>query len=291
MELEKMIVSLKNQYEIEGEMTLRRCWYVLLSKHLVKEHPHPKNQSQKNAPYQRLSQILLKARIDRLLSWDIIVDRTRRVDKRQCWSSPEQAVKAMLNYFRYDALNYQDNYVEVWVEKDAVSSTVSDVTDKYYVPLIVAKGFSSGTYLKNASVRFNDTDKPVTVLYLSDMDPEGEYFPKLIKEQLATRYGCTKDITVKKICLNNIQVDKWGLPYIDLTMHPIHRRKKYVADFLRENGQRKVEMDAVDNNTLSQVIEKNLKSLVDADRVKEVTEKSKRDAKRWAKKHGVGGAS
>lgn len=174
-----ILAALKEQYKQEGEMTLRRCWYVLLGKGLVHEHPDPQNLSQRTQPYRYLSQILLEARINGELDWNVIVDRTRSIMQPSTWTSVGLIIKAALDQFRYNAMENQESYVEVWVEKDAVSSYVYNSTEKWFVPLVVEKGFSSGTYLHDAADRLNKIEKPITILYLSDYDAEGEYFPKL----------------------------------------------------------------------------------------------------------------
>lgn len=140
-----ILAVLKKQYKQEGEMTLRRCWYVLLGKGRVHEHPHPQNLSQRTQPYRHLSQILLEARISGELDWNVIVDRTRSIMQPSTWTSVGAIITAALDQFRYNPMENQENYVEVWVEKDAVSSYVYNSTEKWFVPLVVEKGFSSGT--------------------------------------------------------------------------------------------------------------------------------------------------
>ena len=57
---------LKQQYKIEGSMTLRRCFYVLYGKGKLKNS---------KSAYQSLSKTLLKARELDYLNWSIIVLR------------------------------------------------------------------------------------------------------------------------------------------------------------------------------------------------------------------------
>jgi hypothetical protein len=279
----EIIRTLLAQYKIEGPMTLRRCWYVLLSKQLVHEHPNPKNQGQKGAPYRRLSRILLAARINEDLPWELMVDRAsgRRIDKPLCWDSVQQEVDYVLDNFNLDALEPQANYVEVWIEKEAVSQTIYGATAKFFVPLVVAKGFSSGTYLHDAAERFNAIDKPITLIYLSDLDPEGQYFPRLIKKQLPKRYNCQKDIGVLKVALTKSQVEAWSLPYIDLAVNAVHAKKYYVIEYLRENGKHKVELDAVDNVTLANLILQRLQILLDETLVEKIREESLAAVEEW----------
>jgi hypothetical protein len=287
---QEILETLIGQYKIEGEMTLRRCWYVLLSKQLVHEHPDPKNQSQRNAPYRRLSQVLLKARINGDLPWDVMVDRTRRLDRPLTWESVDQAVTYILNGFRYDPMGDQNRYVEVWVEKDAVSTRIYETAEEFFVPVITARGFSSGTYLHDGAERLNQVPrkKDIMIIYLSDFDPEGEYFPKLFEEQIGPRYGCSRPVRIEKLALTRGQVDSWQLPWIPLMVRASHLRKSYVSRYVADNGkhgQQKVELDAVDNVTLASLLRKRLSQLVDTDIIGDSSKESGAAVKRWRAQH------
>jgi hypothetical protein len=52
-------------------------------------------------------------------------------------------------FLRVDA----DAYVEVWLEKDALSGVVLPVTSMYDVPLMVARGYASLSFLHSAAAR------------------------------------------------------------------------------------------------------------------------------------------
>jgi hypothetical protein len=290
--VEKMIHVLKDQYRIEGDMTLRRCWYVLLGRGLVHERaPIPgrkMSEAEKSSPYRSLSRILLKARIEGLLPWHIITDRTRRFVKVKTFDSVDDAVAEALDNFSYDPEKCTSTHIEVWIEKDAVSSIYMDVAMKYFVPLVVSKGFLSGTIMHDAAERFNRTDKPITILYMSDLDPEGEYFPRAVKEALRGKYGCTKNVSVEKLLLSGVQVHNWKLDTIPLYVSKRHEEKEYVRRYVNgPMGYTKVEMDAVSNVTGRDLLEKRLKELVDVEAIEKTTEDSEKAAIEWAEDHEV----
>jgi hypothetical protein len=214
------------------------------------------------------------------------------MDKPLTWENVDEAVNYVLNNFNFDPMPQQKEYVEVWVEKDTVGSKIYATTAKFFAPLITARGFSSGTYMHDAAVRFNEIpeEKPITILYLSDYDPEGEYFPKLFHEQLESRYGCEHSITVKKIALTKQQIIDWTLPRIPLTVHPAHGRKMYVLNYLVDNeeyrnGRWKVELDAVNNIVLSKLIEAHLRDILDVILINRALRRSKRASAQWRKKY------
>ena len=127
------------------------------------------------------------------------------------------------------------------------------------------------------------------VLYLSDFDPEGEYFPELFREQLPDRYGCDAEVTVEKLALTRNQIEAWKPPWIDFTVKQAHKRKEYVAKFLDKikdrPGPQKVELDAVDNITLRDLIHSRLTELLNVEVVKRSGNRSKRAVAKWRREH------
>ncbi len=95
----------------------------------------------------------------------------------------------------------QEYYVEVWVEKDALSGVLNPISRKYHVHLVVNKGYSSASAMYDAKDRFieamNDGKKCV-ILYFGDLDPSGEDMVRDINNRL-TIMGA--EITVKKLAL------------------------------------------------------------------------------------------
>ncbi len=268
--LERFAV-LEKAYGEEGSMTVRRCFYILVGKNLIKNS---------TGSYQLLSQHLVKARELGVVDWNLITDRHRTFLKRYTSNCFEDAFEEVCKDYRKNSMLLQDNYVEVWVEKDAVSGVIYEFTYGLDVPLFVGKGFSSVTYLKKASDRFASQDKPCTILYVSDFDPEGEFFPKKVVEKLE-KYG-SDNFTVKKIALTKKQIKENKLPSnLDFTIKPKHLLKKYVQDFVNDNGEIQIELDALSNKVLLSIIEKELKKLIDFNIPVESDRESSREVAKW----------
>lgn len=62
--------------------------------------------------------------------------------------------------YRRDLWHSADAYVEIWIEKDALAGSIMEETNPYDVPLMVAKGFSSETYLYEAAEAIANKGKP-----------------------------------------------------------------------------------------------------------------------------------
>jgi hypothetical protein len=200
----------------------------------------------------------------------------------------DSIINTALNQFRTDPMKDQEKYVEVWVEKDAVSSYVYDSTARWFVPLIVGRGFMSGTYMHNAAERFNQIEKPITILYLSDYDAEGEYFPKQFKKQMPEKYECEADLNVEKLALTKPQIKDWGLHWIWIPEPKLrHMQKQYVSDYWKQNPHQKVELDAVSERNLTTLIEKRLRAILDWSIVEQSEEKDKSAVSKWKEQHGI----
>lgn len=150
--LEKFRI-IKEQYKIEGAMTLRRIYYVLLGKGLVRPS------GKKDSPYVSLSELLLKAREEGELDWKIIVDRTRNIIERLTFPNYNSAFTWLCENYRKNSMLLQKNYCEVWIEKDAISGNVAKETWDIDVPLVVGRGWGSGTCHHDAYERISKLSK------------------------------------------------------------------------------------------------------------------------------------
>jgi len=273
----KRFEILKEAYENEGSMTIRRCFYILVGKNEIKNS---------KSSYQGLSQHLKIAREKGLVDWEIITDRHRTILKRNTYSSFDEIFDIACKNFRKNSMDLQKNYVEVWIEKDAVSGIIYDFTHDLDIPLFVGKGFSSITYLKKASDRFKGQDKPCIILYISDFDPEGEFFPKKVRQKLI-QYGC-KDFIVDKISLTKEQIKNERLPSNkDFKIKAKHKEKKYVQDFIEQNGEIQVELDALSNKILVEILRTKIEkeNLLDLNLPEESDKKSLKEVEDWIERN------
>lgn len=148
-------------------LTLRQLYYQLVSRDII-----PNQQKE----YKKLSIVLLEGRMSGIVDWDAIEDRLRVVEKPPSWNSPQDIMTAAINGYEKPRLKGQKNYIEVWVEKDALSGVLSQVTEPYHVPIMVNRGYSSVSAMYNAYERFAAALKAkqkIVLLYLGDFDPSG----------------------------------------------------------------------------------------------------------------------
>ena len=270
---------IKEQYKIEGAMTLRRIYYVLLGKGLVKPS------GKKDSPYQGLSELLLKAREEGEIDWKIMVDRTRRIIQRRTFENYDEAFKWTCKYYRKDSMLLQKKYCEVWIEKDAISGNVANETWFVDVPLVVGRGWGSGTCHHDAYERISKIGKEekkvlVKVLYISDFDPEGFHIPEVLKTKLKL-YGLP-DPKVKRIALTEEQIKKFDLkPNVGFTISKKQMTKKYVKDFVKKYGVVQYEIDALPVNELNKILREEINKLIDPNIPETSDEESKEEVEDW----------
>lgn len=267
------INCIKEAYKVEGRMTLRRIYYILLSKRLLK---HSKGS------YAGLSKLMTKLREEGLIDPHIIVDRHREVIQRTTYSNFEEAISELCESYVRNSMLQQDRYVEVWIEKDTMQHIF--LNDCFFkdVPLVVSKGFTSYTFKHEALERFEDMGKPITILYFGDFDCEGEYIPKVFKNFIMEK-NSDLDIEFKKILLTIEDIEKlkeFGVEDEGLTKKE-HLRKEYVKDFISKYGKIKYEVEAMPFNEVKERFVKALAKEINFDIVKQNKKESEEEAKEW----------
>lgn len=232
--------------------------------------------------YKWLVKVLTKAREEGLIDADRICDFSRP----EYYNNPpyqtledylQVKLKLVVEEFDLDRWADQPYYVEVWIEKEALSRVILSVCIKYRVNLIVKRGYSSYTQVYRAGKRFPD-GKPAIILYLGDHDPPGLHIEMKLRKRLTEmliREGKNVHLEVRRIALTYEQILEYGLPPSPLKKVG-QGRKEYKEKF----GDRVWELDALDPLTLRNILEEEIKRLIDWEkwerREKEVEESRNR---------------
>ena len=129
-------------------LTLRQIYYQMVSKGYI---------GNKKSQYDMLSGLLKWARIDGYVDWDNIEDRVRAFHYLQGFSGKKHYINHELHYFlndyTRDLLQTQDKYIEIWVEKDALSSIFTRVAKQYTASVVTCRGYSSVSFLHDFQER------------------------------------------------------------------------------------------------------------------------------------------
>ena len=235
--------------EYNFPLTLRQIYYRLVSSNLIPN---------KLSAYKQLSKTLVKARENSEVDDTKIEDRARQVLKApQCYEDPEEYVDCVKRWFKESGLDYkadlwadQDTFVEVWVEKDALSRLIEQAAKPYRVTVCPSRGYSSYTYIKRMAIddRLSDIDKPIIILDFGDHDPSGLQMTEDLERRLVN-YGEGLDIEVKRIALTIKQVKQYKLiPNPTKLADP--RSQAYVAQY----GDECWELDAIEPRELQRLV-------------------------------------
>lgn len=229
------------EYARDGyDLTLRQLYYQFVARAFLANN-------ERN--YKRLGSIINDARLAGLLDWDIMVDRTRELRRVSHWDGPGDIVETCATQFRLDTRAGQDQYIECWLEKEALAGVVVPVCDDLDIHCLVCRGFVSQSAMWQAAQRFDEhTSQDCTLLYLGDHDPSGIDMTRDIGDRLNETFG--KNVHVERIALTMCQIDEFQPP-----PNPAKVTDSRYTSYVQEYGENCWELDALDPRTLTQVIQ------------------------------------
>jgi hypothetical protein len=211
----------------------------------------------------RVSTQLVWAREQGIIPWSWIVDETREAETVGTWSSPMEIFEAAAQQFRYDYWQEQPARLEVWSEKGTVRGTLWPVLKQYAVTLRVMHGHASATAVNDAAELSNESDKPLTVLYVGDRDPSGMHMSEVDLPERIARYG--GEIEIKRIAID--LRDTWSLRGPEV---PSFAALDKVNDpryewYVRRYGHKCWELDALSPKVLRARVEEAIRERLDLD--------------------------
>lgn len=208
--------------------------------------------------YHRVGRALVNARKAGNVPWDWIEDRTRRPHYVSMWEDLPDFLTTVRQAYRRDVWHDQDVYIEVWLEKQALSRLFEEALNRYGVTLNVGRGFDGWSSIKDAADRLLATNKPTTILYFGDFDPSGEDMARSLRERLAF-FGCDPEIV--KVALTHEDIERYSLPpAFNKTGDP--REKKFTKKYGKAAS---VELDALPWHVLKERIIEVVEDRMDLD--------------------------
>ena len=180
------------------------------------------------------------------LPYDWLADNTRWQRKPRTFSSVEEALRDTAAFYRKSLWTDADCYVEIWLEKDALSGVIYPVTSMYDVPLMVARGYASLSFLYSAAEYINDLDVPTYIYHFGDFDPSGVNAGEKIEETLR-ELAPGADIVFERIAVTEAQIADWDLPTRP-TKASDTRAKAFGSTL-------SVELDAIETNQLRALVQ------------------------------------
>lgn len=249
-------------------LTLRQLYYQFVSKNWI---------ANTERSYKRLGSIISDGRLAGLIDWDAIEDRVRVPRVPTEFDDLEQLCEAAVSSYRLPRWKGQCNYVELWVEKDALAGVLQPLASEYHVTMMVNRGYSSQSAMYEAANRFQirGEDCEKHLLYLGDHDPSGEDMVRDVRDRLEM-FGVS--VHVKKIALTMAQVEEHEPP-----PNPAKMTDSRAGAYVAQHGAESWEVDALPPNVLAELIRHEILGLVDLEEMETIKEQEQTDTQELLK--------
>ncbi|KKL20583.1 hypothetical protein LCGC14_2454000, partial [marine sediment metagenome] len=231
-----------DEYEADGyDLTLRQLYYQFVSRDII-----PNKQSE----YNKLGTAINNGRLAGLIDWNSIIDRTRKHQENGHWDSPSDILNDSADQYAIDTRADQNDYLEVWVEKDALVGVIERACEPLDIGYLSCRGYVSQSAMWRAAMRFKRQEqggKDCTVLlHLGDHDPSGIDMTRDIQDRL---YMFGSRVAVRRIALDMKQVEKYSPP-----PNPAKTTDSRYAAYRDEYGDDSWELDALDPRVITELI-------------------------------------
>lgn len=274
----EQVTEIMNIYDAQGyTLTLRQLHYQFVSRNWIVNH---------TSAYKRLGEILQDCRWSGSVDWDGIEDRGR-VPVLPYWVHDiPDALRDTLSSYRLDLQKDQETHIELWTEKDALSGILGRPAEKYHVRLCVNKGYTSDSAIYGAYERFVpklNEYKKVKILYFGDHDPSGldmirdieSRIRKMIENGDQVHSQDSAEFDIIPIGLTMEQIKKYKLP-----PNPAKTTDSRAAAYIKKFGKESWEVDALNPETLVQIVETNILAHVDAKQFNKMISQQDADIKK-----------
>jgi hypothetical protein len=224
--------------EIEPPMTTRQVFYQAENRELV-----PKTEP----GYSKVQRQLLNARRADVVPYEWVADHTRWMRKPTTFNSIEDFLKRSQDAYRRSVWASQPDYVEIWIEKDALAGVIAPITERWDVPLMVTRGFTSESFAYSAAESIKENGKPTYIYYFGDHDPSGVHISVDLEKKLRG-FLSTTDIPFhfSRVAILDHQISQHNLP----------TRPTKMSDTRAKNWDgESVELDALRADVLREMVE------------------------------------
>jgi 5S rRNA maturation endonuclease (ribonuclease M5) len=230
--------------------TVRGMFYALVSLQVL---------NNTNSDYVQLDSKLTDWRENGTIPPYSFVDNSRSIiDIDDDFRRPKEYVEAGISYLDNAPKGYYDSiprwynqphYVEVWIEKDAMTGTFISILKDRHVRIVPNRGWTGFEFLNNNIERLmkkqNEEGKSVHVMYFGDYDPSGDRMYRWLKEKLSDA-----GIEIKRVAITKEQIDEFNLGHLKNTDRAVMAKllKDNNTDEFRRNNEGQVyqiELDAL----------------------------------------------
>lgn len=260
-EIEDIRSTIYDVVSAERPMTVRQVFYRLVTVGKI-----AKTENEYNSTVCRL---LVEMRLNDELPFDWIADNTRWMRKPKTHSDLKSMLDLTATTYRRALWDNQEEYVEIWLEKDALSGVIFGITSRWDVPLMVTRGYPSLSFLHEAAEWIDYEDKPTYLYYFGDWDPSGVDIARVVEDRL-TEFAADAEIHFERVAVTPEQVSQWNLP-----TRPTKKTDSRSKSFQGAS----VELDAIPPEELRALVDNCIVRHIDDDKLKKtrIAEESERE--------------
>lgn len=243
---------LRELIQEHGPLTVRGVYYRMLS---TPAHDTVYGVRKGDTGYNKVKLAVKEMRESGYLDTDLIIDTSRRMLESNKYEDAYDYFRSFARAYRSDWWEFNDDYIEIWTEKEAVVPMVERITKGRQVALRPFKGYPSLSYLANIADRIgeqNSAGKNVTVYYFGDRDPAGMDIVRDIEARLKGFWKI--DFKLVHAGISDYHVRHYGLLTHDID--PKHRKGPKWKAYPGVNGDKTqaVEIDALIPKDLRAII-------------------------------------
>ena len=249
LDLINLINGVVTEYSKQGyELTLRQVYYQLVARGYIENNERS---------YKNIGSLINDGRLAGLIDWNSITDRTRNLRNRAHWDQPQDVIYSAKYSYLLDKWEGQPNYVEVWVEKDALIDIVGQACRPLDTPHFSCRGYTSQSEMWSAAQRFirQKNREARYIIHLGDHDPSGIDMTRDIQERLEM-FGA--DVYVKRVALTMNQVTTYNPP-----PNPAKITDSRCGKYIDQYGEESWELDALEPQMLTKMITNEVTALRD----------------------------
>lgn len=240
LDLINLVNEVIDDYKAQGyELTLRQVYYQLVARGYI-----PNNERS----YKNIGNLINDGRLAGLIDWYAITDRTRNLRGNSHWNTPADVIASAKYSYLLDKWEGQPNYVEVWVEKDALVDVVGQACRPLDVPYFSCRGYTSQSEMWAAARRFlrqYEREQRI-IIHLGDHDPSGIDMTRDIQDRLEM-FGA--DVIVKRVALTMNQIDHHNPP-----PNPAKITDSRCGRYIAQYGHESWELDALEPKVITTLI-------------------------------------
>jgi hypothetical protein len=263
-----------NEYIKQGiKLTLRQLYYQMVARGFIPNH---------DKVYDKLSVLLTDARYNGLIDWEAIEDRVRVPKMHAEWDNVLGLIKSAKYSYRLPRWADQPYYIELFTEKDALSSVLQPIADDWHIHFCVNRGYSSASAMYDLGKRIKErveAGKRCIILYLGDHDPSGLDMLRDITERNTEFLTKGRDYTypafeVVPIALTTAQVRQYSPP-----PNPAKLTDPRAVWYIAKYGDKSWEVDALRPEVMIKLVNETIAKYVDMPKLRAVKQKEQQDIK------------